>query len=166
VAGRHRKSRLDGCVALKPSLEHPLADTCFRGSEVVGEVLNHVGTGVESHNRDPVALAQFAERRVCGFGYTCDHRAHAGAGVEQQNDVERLLFMAEVHNVPGPSAIRYPEALPRQIVDRATYRSDLGVQTDQSDIAAKNRLVLNEQPQQKKSARHGPRDAIRVPTAL
>jgi len=81
------------------------------------------------------------------FGDARSHGAHAVAGVEKQDHVERLLVVSAVNDGLVESVVGDAKAVAAQIAHRTTGDAKLGVDTHERDIASEDGLILKRQRQ-------------------
>ena len=124
----------------KSEVDHP-ADGFFHFLQVVVERRHQPTLRVEIRQRHTVPLAQFGKRRVSGSGQSPDARKHAVADVEQQHEIESLLFLRAVEDVPLHPIVLDDKVVLLETIDGNGSIRDLGVHPDEGDIRPKDRVL-------------------------
>jgi hypothetical protein len=145
VPGRFAEGLLNRTATAERAAEHSIPDALFGGAKISGEVGNQICFAIEGHYGDAVAWAKFSEGRMPGLGHTPDHGAHAGAGVEEQNYIQRFFLVPKIQDCLRLPAFGYQKALLFKIVDEPAPLTDFRVHMHQRNIAAEGRLILSEQ---------------------
>jgi hypothetical protein len=81
------------------------------------------------------------------FGDARYHGAHAVAGVEEQDHVERLFVVSEVADGLIEPVVDDSKAVAFQIAHRAAGGANFGIDTHERDVASNDELILKQQRQ-------------------